>query len=369
MIKFGTLFSGIGAPEFALKKLNIPFESSFACEIDEFARKSFLANHNININKFYKDIYSINTDELDKNIDLLVAGFPCQAFSTVGKREGINDKKGRGILYLEMMRIIEATLPETILLENVKGITFNKHKELLNDLYDRLNRLGYSYDYKILNTLNITGIPQNRNRWFLVAFKNKERFNNFEFPKDNEHVQDIKNFLYLDTKIGNQYYDTPYRFLKNFYINLNDKSDGVISYFTSTREYQGFTNISGTLLALEYKSPKCVKTKKLDDIIQEIIESGFDFIGYKNYIEKTFNINIKNIKQSNFDLNVAKTFGFDYEKIKHLYRKICPEECLNLQGFPKTFKQVVSDSQLIKQVGNSMTVDIISKIISNILKA
>lgn len=368
LLKVGTLFSGIGSPEFALQKLNVNFESNFACEIDDYARLSFLANHKIDKNNFHKDIYSINPNDLPKNTELLVAGFPCQSFSSAGRGEGINDSKGRGILYLEMMRIVENILPNVVLFENVRGITFSKHDELRKDLYRRLEELGYYFDYKILNTSKVTGIPQSRNRWFLVGFRDKEQFDKFQFPKEDKELLDIRNFIDVENKIDDSFYDTEYRFLKNFFINLKDGTDGYISSFTASREYSGFKEYSPTLLAQEYKCPKCIKTKPLAYIKANFITNGFNYLGYKKYIEENLNIRIEEIKLENFDLEIAKNFGFDYEKFKTFYRKITPRECLNLQGFPEDFKRVVSGLQITKQAGNSMTVDIMAKLIEEILK-
>ena len=191
-MKIGTDFSGIGSPEMALKLLNIEHEQVFACEIDKYARKSFEAIHG-NPQTFYDDITKRDHSEIPQ-LDLYVAGFPCQAFSMAGKRKGFDDV--RGTLFFNVAEFIKINQPKCFILENVKGLlshdggkTFQTIISLLTDNGGTANGqifipyfedgLGYHIYYKVLNTKDY-GIPQNRERIFIVGFK---EFREFSFPK------------------------------------------------------------------------------------------------------------------------------------------------------------------------------------------
>jgi len=191
-MKVGTDFSGIGSPESALKRLGIEIEEVFACEIDKHARKSFSELHNPTT--FYNDITTRNHSEVPK-LDLYVAGFPCQSFSLAGKRKGFDET--RGTLFFNVAEFIKINQPECFILENVKGLlshdsgkTFQTITDVLTNGGGTLNSqmgmdsiedgLGYHVYTKVLNTKDY-GIPQNRERIFIVGFRN---WREFRFPKE-----------------------------------------------------------------------------------------------------------------------------------------------------------------------------------------
>ena len=191
-MKIGTDFSGIGSPEMALKMLGIEHKQVFACEIDKYARKSHRAIYGEDYT-LYEDITKRDHTEVEQ-LDLYVAGFPCQAFSMAGKRKGFEDT--RGTLFFNVAEFIKINQPKVFVLENVKGLlshdggkTFQTIISLLTDNGGTANGqmfipyfedgLGYHIYYKVLNTKNF-GIPQNRERIFIVGFK---EFREFRFPK------------------------------------------------------------------------------------------------------------------------------------------------------------------------------------------
>ena len=191
-MKIGTDFSGIGSPEMALKMLGIEHEQVFACEIDKYARKSFEAVHG-SPKEFYNDITTRDHSTVPQ-LDLYCAGFPCQSFSMAGKRKGFEDV--RGTLFFNVAEFIKTNQPKVFVLENVKGLlshdggkTFQTIISLLTDNGGTANGqmfipyfedgLGYHIYYKVLNTKNF-GIPQNRERIFIVGFR---EFREFSFPK------------------------------------------------------------------------------------------------------------------------------------------------------------------------------------------
>jgi len=211
-MKVGTDFSGIGSPEAALKRLNIEIEEVFACEIDKYARKSFSELHNPNI--FYNDITTRNHSEVPK-LDLYVAGFPCQSFSLAGKRKGFDET--RGTLFFNVAEFIKINQPRCFILENVKGLlshdsgkTFQTITDVLTNGGGTLNGqmgmdsiedgLGYHVYTKVLNTKDY-GIPQNRERIFIVGFRN---WREFRFPK--EFPLDITLKDLLEEDVNEKYY-------------------------------------------------------------------------------------------------------------------------------------------------------------------
>ncbi len=119
-IKLGTMFSGIGAVEYALKRLNLKSKIQFACDIDSFVKQSYFANYDIDETNWYKDVHDIKGEKYKNKLDLLVGGSPCQSFSMVGKRKGFEDT--RGTLFYEFARIVKESQPNVFIFENVKGL-------------------------------------------------------------------------------------------------------------------------------------------------------------------------------------------------------------------------------------------------------
>jgi DNA (cytosine-5)-methyltransferase 1 len=188
-MKVGTFFSGVGSPEQALKNLNINHSIEFACDIDKYARQTYLKN--FNCKNFYEDITNLNMNNLSY-VDLLVFGFPCQAFSVAGKRKGFEDT--RGTLFYDALRYLKVHKPRFFIAENVKGLLFHDSGKTFQIIVDCLaktvnyqysiipfDNLGYHIHYKVLNTKDF-GIPQNRERIFIVGIRD-DSDNNFSFPK------------------------------------------------------------------------------------------------------------------------------------------------------------------------------------------
>ena len=176
-LKIFEMFAGKGGASFALKKAEIPFECIGYSEINKDAIICYELNHpNI---KNYGDCKKINPEELP-DFDLLTGGFPCQSFSAAGK--GLGEQDTRGTLFNEIIRIAEVKKPRYMLLENVKGLTFKKHKATFNKIISELNRIGYSVTWRVLNSKE-HGIPQNRERIWFVCFRNGVGLLDFKFPE------------------------------------------------------------------------------------------------------------------------------------------------------------------------------------------
>jgi DNA (cytosine-5)-methyltransferase 1 len=211
-IKIATVCSGIGSPEQALKELDIPHEISFACEIDKYARQTYLAN--FTPNQMYTDLTAEEWDKPEQYSDLFIGGIPCQAFSLAGKRLGELDK--RGLLFYDFYRYVKNQQPKVFIIENVKGllsdnngITFQNWCALLGqsmnthlNMFNHDDSLLYNLHFKVLNSKDF-GVPQNRERVFLIGIRN-DLPNNFRFPIGERLKIRLKDILESD--VDEKYY-------------------------------------------------------------------------------------------------------------------------------------------------------------------
>ena len=187
--KYIDLFAGIGGIRMPFQ--NLGGKCVFSSEIDKYAAQTYEANYG---EKPSGDITQINAESIP-NFDILLAGFPCQAFSIAGKRKGFEDT--RGTMFFEVERILEEKKPKSFLLENVKGLTNHDHGRTFKIMLDILeNKLGYKVYYKVLNAKNF-GLPQNRERIMIVGFKNHNI--DFKFPEE----------INKETKVGDILIDNP----------------------------------------------------------------------------------------------------------------------------------------------------------------
>ena len=390
-MKVGTDFSGIGSPEAALKRLNIEIEEVFACEIDKYARKSFSELHNPNI--FYNDITTRNHSEVP-NLDLYVAGFPCQSFSLAGKRKGFDET--RGTLFFNVAEFIKINQPECFILENVKGLlshdsgkTFQTITDVLTNGGGTLNGqmgmdsiedgLGYHVYTKVLNTKDY-GIPQNRERIFIVGFRN---WREFRFPK--EFPLDITLKDLLEGDVNEKYYLSENRINT---LKTNDRSIGFTDVDTK--------KIANCLIASYHKLPTDAEYIKVHSLYPRSSKTGKGGTGHLSkedgttYCLDTGNnqaIEVKQLNQSKesggkqpyqqnrvYDINglaPCLDTGSERRNINtNRIRRLTPLECWRLQGFTdeEFYKadKVNSDTQLYKQAGNSITVNVMVEIFKKI---
>jgi len=211
-IKIATVCSGIGSPEQSLKELDIPHEISFACEIDKYARQTYLAN--FTPNQMYQDLTAEEWDKSEQYSDLFIGGIPCQAFSLAGKRLGELDK--RGLLFYDFYRYVKNQQPKVFIIENVKGllsdnngITFQNWCALLGqsmnthlNMFNHDDSLLYNLHFKVLNSKDF-GVPQNRERVFLIGIRN-DLPNNFRFPIGERLKIRLKDIL--ESEVDEKYY-------------------------------------------------------------------------------------------------------------------------------------------------------------------
>ncbi len=315
--KFIDLFAGIGGFHSALSSFGA--ECVFASEWDSHASETYYKNFNF---KPHGDITKINAKEIPSH-DILCGGFPCQAFSIAGKQKGFEDI--RGTLFFDIARIVEHHKPKVLFLENVKNLSKHDEGKTFKTILKTLENLGYSTYNKVLNASNF-GLPQNRERVYIIAFKSDLNSEKFKFP-------------------------TP-------------------------------PNSPICLLDILEKNPRNAKVVKRDDI--EI---------YKEYIPlKTL---FNDMTFLNKPIQIGKVNkGGQGERIYHplghaitlsaygggvgsktgLYlineevRKLSPRECARIQGFPDSFILDKSDAQSYKQFGNSVSINVLKSILSEILE-
>lgn len=205
-MKVLSLFSGIGAFEKALKNLSVGYELVNYCEIDKYASKSYSVIHGVPEDKNLGDITKVNTSTLPNDIDLITYGFPCQDISQAGKQKGFTDENGehtRSGLFFEALRIIQGTKPKYAIAENVKALVGKKFKTEFNIVLDCLEKAGYNNYYKVLNAKDF-GIPQNRERVFIVSIRKDIDDHSFEFPQPFELKTRLKDLLEND--VDEKYY-------------------------------------------------------------------------------------------------------------------------------------------------------------------
>lgn len=403
-MKVGSDFSGIGSPEVALKNLGIEIEHVFACDVDEYAKKSFLEIHKPKI--FFDDIRNRNHGSVER-LDMYFAGFPCQAFSIAGKRKGFDDV--RGTLFFDTAEFIRINRPKVFVLENVKGLlnhdggnTFKTIIDLLSNGGGTVNSqmsfdmfedgLGYHLHTCLLNTKNF-GLPQNRERIFIVGF---DKFAEFRIPKGFELKTKLIDIL--EDEVDEKFYLKQKQIDKLIEYNKRqtEKGNGFMAKFHNPNE--------------EIMSALKVGGKGADDLVEVVAHSLFprssktgkggsgslsktDGTAYCIDAQNTQAIEIRQLNPSKesggvqpyqqnriYDVNglcPALNSGQEIWKGNIVntkkIRRLTPLECWKLQGFSKEdfdkAANVCSDTQLFKQAGNTISVPVIQAIIKNITDA
>ena len=329
MAKYKTidLFAGIGGIRLGFEQaFNEELETVFVSEWDEYAQKTYKTNFKDDFD-ISGDITKINEKDVP-DFDICLAGFPCQAFSLAGKRQGFNDNyKGlcRGTLFLDVARICETHKPKVIFCENVKGLINHDKGNTLNIIVNTFEKLGYKVFINVLNSKDF-GVPQNRERIYIVCFRNDIAPNKFNFPKPIKKKVSIKDIL--DTApVSSKYY-------------LSDV------YVETLRKHKARHEAKGNGFGYEIRP--------LDGIAGAIVCGGMG---------RERNLIIDDRKHS-----MIPTTHIKGEINKENIRKMTPREWARLQGFPDSYKLELSDTHLYKQLGNSVTVNVIEAIAEEIRK-
>ena len=310
-MKVLSLFSGIGAFEKALGNLGYPYELVGFCENDKFAPKSYSAIHGVPESLNLGDITKVDAETLPKDIDLLTYGFPCQDFSVAGHQKGLFNKDGthtRSGLFFEALRIIESTKPKIAIAENVKNLTSKKFATQLKIVLDSLEEAGYNNYFKVLNAKDY-GIPQNRERVFIVSIRKDTDTGLFEFPEPiplKNRLEDM-----LEDVVDEKYY-------------LSEKA----------------------IRKMERFAPKECDITLCPTLTTELAHGTG-----KNLYPKLYKI---------------------FLELGRKPRMLTPLECFRLMGFDDESlhraEAVVSNTQLYKQAGNSIVVPVVQCIIQNLME-
>lgn len=306
-----SLFSGVGGIEYGFEKTGY-FETIWANEIDENAARTYKENFNHTL--VVGDITKIDVKDIPSS-DLLVAGFPCQAFSVAGYQKGFEDERGN--LFFEIIRVIKEKKPRVVFLENVKNLVGHDNGNTFRVIREALEIHGYFVKKDVLNAKDYGNVPQNRERIYIIAFKNRSDYANYydieTVPLTNTIVE------MLDNEVPDEYYYTP---------------DKTIIY---------------------------------DRLVDDIDEEGVAYQWRRKYVRKN---------KSGVFPTLTANMGTGGHNVPLVYqnkkiRKLTPRECFRVQGFDNSFKlpKNVVDSQLYKQAGNSVVVPVVRRIAERIYEA
>ncbi len=301
------LFAGVGGIRFGFERAG--FKTIFANDFDKTCKETYDLNfQEPKLNT--EDIWKLDISKIPK-FDILLGGFPCQAFSIAGYRKGFRDDKGRGNLFFRIAEILEERKPYAFLLENVKNLQGHDNGKTFRVIKETLEKLGYHIKYKILNSMEYGNIPQNRERIFIVGFLDKKKAEAFDFPKPIKLAKSFRDFT--AEKADKKYYYND----KPLYEKIKDDINSESSVYQWRRHY--------------------VRVNKKGVVPTLTANMG------------TGGHNVPIIKNS---------VGI---------RKLTPKETFMLQGFPKNFKmpENLSDAKLYHQAGNSVVVPLIQRIAEN----
>lgn len=314
-----SFFAGVGGIDLGFERNG--FHVIYANEIDKYPVRTYELNSNIKVD--CRDIRTV-VDEAYKlpDFEIMLAGFPCQAFSIAGNRQGFDDEKGRGTLFFELIKIIHEKQPEIVFLENVKNLISHNSGDTFKTILEALQKEGYCEPhYAVLNAMEYGNVPQNRERIYIVAFKDKAVSECYTFP---EKIQ-------LTKKLSD-------------IIDFKHQKDDKYSYTKG-----------------KYKA-------EMIKLIEQAVTSQKTVYQWRRHYVRENKSGVVPTLTANMGTGghnvplILSDFGV---------RRITPHECFNTQGFPKDFKlpEDISDSRLYKQAGNSVCVSVIERIARQIKTA
>lgn len=396
MIKVGSDFSGVGAFNQALNRLGIEYKEVFACDMDKHARQTFV--HNYGEPEYYpENVYNreIPTDPLD----IYMTSPPCQAFSLAGKRKGKDDL--RGILFFNSLEFIAKNKPRFFIFENVKGLlsddggkTFSEWVNMLGGksvnglpvLFPYEDSVPYHLYWQVLNAKK-HGVPQNRERVFLVGIRDDED-NTFQFPKEEHLAKRLKDVLeenvddkyFLSAKMI-EYISKDRNGNENLIVNREIANAMTCSMANGQRSTQD------NYIQIKSETAKGYEEATLGDSINFSVPNsetrrGRVGKGVAQTLDTACNQGVcipvltpnrpekrqngrrfKNDGEEMFTITTQDRHGI-YDGLK--IRRLTPRECFRLMDFPDSFTWPVSDSQAYKQAGNSIVVNVLYKILKNL---
>lgn len=325
MLKSIDLFAGIGGIRLGFERaFEKDLQTVFVSEWDEYAQKTYKANFKDDF-EIAGDITKISEEEIP-TFDICLAGFPCQAFSLAGQRKGFQDNyKGmsRGTLFFEVARICEKHKPKVIFCENVKGLTIHNKGKTFEIITETLREIGYKVFQDILNSRDF-GVPQNRERIYIVAFREDIAPEKFIFPTPMDSSKCIRDII-EENPVPAKYYLSQ-------------------CYLDTLKRHKARHEAKGNGFGYE--------VRKLEDVAGAIVCGG---MGKE-----------RNLIVDKRQTNLTPTTHIKGEINKEGIRKLTPREWARLQGFPDDYKLPLADVHLYKQFGNSVTVPVIEEIAKKI---
>ena len=311
-----SFFAGVGGIDLGFEQTG-RFKTLYANEFDAYPVLTY--NENFEIKADCKDIHDVKPSDFPK-VDVIMGGFPCQAFSIAGERKGFDDEKGRGTLFFEMLRLIKVKKPRVVFFENVKNLVSHDNGNTFKVIMDSLKEAGYHCNSLVMNASEYGNIPQNRERIYIVGFRNKKDLEKFHFPDKIALTTPLSDIIDFNHKVDDKYYYTEGKYANNLYEKLEAAMDDSNAVYQWRRQYVR-KNKSGVIPTLT-----------------------------------------ANQGEGGHNVCIVRT--------KYGIRKMTPAECFYAQGFPKTFKlPKMADSRLYKQAGNSVCVSVIKRIAEQIIKA
>lgn len=336
-------------------------------------RISYLANYELNPKHYHWNVAFLDGKQYAKNVDLFVGGSPCQSFSLVGKQRGLEDT--RGTLFYEYARLIKEIQPKVFIYENVRAILSNDGGKTWEKMKEVFRSLGYNVYYEVngkpsvLNSKDY-GIPQNRERMFVVGFRNDLLLEKeFSFPAPIPLTTKMKDYL-LDNVSGIYYLPKKGVEFVTSEKNLNKRYTQIDGEIALCQKKNQQFNWHGDFVFVEENKDMETTMKDLEKyFLSEKVEKYVLATGTKNFYSRP-----------KTDLDVARPLlttmhkmhraGVDnYVTTSGRLRKLTPRECLRLMGFCDSFKNVVSDTAMYQQAGNSIVVDVLIHIMQAILES
>ena len=321
-----------------------------------FVEESYLANYDVSEEHFHKDVTFLDGNQYRGNVDLFVGGSPCQSFSFVGHQGGFDD--ARGTLFYDFVRLIDEIKPKMFIWDNVKGVYTHDKGKTWEVIERCFNNTGYSWSHEVLNSRDY-GIPQNRQRVFVVGFLEGDK--KFSFPQKIKLKTNMQDFL--EDQVAGKYF-------------LNTKGVDFVTWDKNHRKQ--YTQIDGEVML-------CQKANQQfnwhGDFVFVEENNGQHLVDEKHFLSQKVEAYVMSSGTKTFrsapkiDLEVARPLlssmhknhraGIDnYVTTEGRIRMLTPTECLRLMGFCDSFKQVVSNNQLYRQAGNSIVVDVLIAIMA-----
>ena len=311
-MKVAGFFTGVGGIELGFKQTG--FEIVYSNEIDIKASQTYKENFDEYIS--VKDIKDVGEEEVP-DVDVIVGGFPCQAFSVAGYQKGFEDERGE--IFFQLARIIKEKLPRVIFIENVKNLLSHDGGNTFKVIRETLESYGYKLKVSVLNASEYGNIPQNRERIYIIGFLNKSDYDNYKEIQPIPLEKSISDIIDFNKKVDEKYY--------------------------YTKE----------------------KTKFYDELEKEIKKTDTLYQWRRVYVREN---------KSNLCPTLTANMGTGGHNVpliltEHGIRKLTPKECFLFQGFPENFKlpKDMAQSHLYKQSGNSVVVPVIGRLAKEIKKA